>query len=371
MDLFLSILSGTNPMVFCGGCGKRASDNDRFCTSCGTPVVETKISVAEEVGQIIKEEYKSSQAPPNAELSQGDYIGDKKQGGEWLEFTVEHILKFAGFQTQRHAPFVFNDGTGDKFVIDILATDPDTEIFVECKDLSDLKMSEKIMYTLKGQLDDYRKRQTRKVVGILAMTARDDGRNSGIRERLRRDNAFLWDGSFIENLKNKMTEIGNKDDFRRYVLDHLDIFEQPTRKNDGYNFIVKYSFYTVPPDLYVGKTFDVMHIIDDIRDSLDGRPIKIVNHKFDYLKSETSKKIVTCRIMVDLSMSLTGNEVVNYAEEKKGLFDKILRRDPIEIVRRKYEEEIYSILAAVYGIRYDPKGKSEFDKITFLGARIA
>ena len=358
-------------MTFCGSCGKRASEKEKFCTACGAPLIETQVSVLEEVGEIIKEEYKTSQAPPNSELSQGDYIGDQKQSGEWLEFTVEHILKFAGFETQRHASFVFNDSTGDKFVIDILARDTNIEIFVECKDLSDLKMSEKILYTLKGQLDDYRKRQTKKVVGILAMTARDDGRNAGIREKLRKENASLWDGSFIENLQNKMTEIGNKEDFRRYILDHLDIFETQTKKEDGYDFIVKYSFYTISPDTYVGRSFDVMNIIDDIRDDLRGKPIKIINHTFEYIKSENTKKILTYKIIADFSMSLTKKEILKYAEEKKGVFDKLLRRSPIDIVRRKYEEEIFSTLAGVYGIHYDPKSKSVYDSITFVGARIA
>jgi hypothetical protein len=95
---------------------------------------------------------------------------------------TEHILKFAGFQTEREVQFVFNDRTGDRFEIDVLAKDAIIEIFVECKDYNALKLSEKIMYTLKGQLDDYRKRSSKKVVGILTMTAIDDGRNSGIRE---------------------------------------------------------------------------------------------------------------------------------------------------------------------------------------------
>jgi len=58
------------------------------------------------------------------------------------------------------------------------------------------------MYTLTGQLNDYRKRQPKSVLGILAMTAKDDGRNAGIRESLRKHNCFLWDGSFIEHLQS-------------------------------------------------------------------------------------------------------------------------------------------------------------------------
>jgi len=130
-------------MGFCANCGKKGEEDEKFCTGCGTPIKEPKISVLEETGQIIKEEYNQSTAPPEVDLAQGSHIGDQKKSGEWLEHTVAHILKFAGFETQREESFVFNDSTGDKFKIDVLAKDQTIEIFVECKDYSDLKMSEK------------------------------------------------------------------------------------------------------------------------------------------------------------------------------------------------------------------------------------
>jgi len=369
-DLFLSNLMKYKILGFCGSCGKRASDKDKFCTACGESISEPQVTVLEDVGEIIKEEYRTNQAPPDAELTSGEFIGDQKRAGEWLEATVEHILRFAGFETKRQAPFVFNDSTGDKFVIDVLAKDQNIEIFVECKDLHDLKMDEKIMYTVIGQVSDYRKRQTKKVIGIIAMTARDDGRNTGIMEKLKKENSFLWDGSFIENLKNKMVEIGNKDDFRRYVLDHLDVFETPAKKdNEGYDFMVKYSFFTVSPDKYVGKAFDVMNIIDGIRDKIGKRPIRIINHKFEYIKSE-NKRIISCHIVVDFSMTLSKKEIIDYADRNKGFMDRIFRRGPVEITYRKFKDEIHSILEDVYGIRYDSKSKSEFDQIRFEGSRV-
>ena len=161
-DLFLSNFIKYRTLGFCGSCGKRASEKDKFCTVCGEPISESQVTVLEDVGEIIKEEYRTNQAPPDAELTSGEFIGDQKRAGEWLEATVEHILRFAGFETQRQASFVFNDSTGDKFIIDVLARDPNIEIFVECKDLHDLKMDEKIMYTVIGQVSDYRKRQTKK-----------------------------------------------------------------------------------------------------------------------------------------------------------------------------------------------------------------
>ena len=101
-------------MAFCGGCGQKAGPEDKFCTGCGATITENKISVLEETGQVIKEEYKQSSAPPESHSSDGTHIGDQKKSGEWLEATLEHILRYAGFETQREASYVFNDSTGDK-----------------------------------------------------------------------------------------------------------------------------------------------------------------------------------------------------------------------------------------------------------------
>lgn len=56
-------------MAFCGSCGKQADNSDRFCTSCGSQIKEVTISVVEELGQVIKEEYRESTVPPDANLS--------------------------------------------------------------------------------------------------------------------------------------------------------------------------------------------------------------------------------------------------------------------------------------------------------------
>jgi hypothetical protein len=359
-------------MVFCGSCGKKAQDNHKFCVACGEQITELTVSALEEVGEIVKEEYKAGIPMPHEDIAvDGTHIGDQKRSGEWLESTIEHILKYAGFQTEREAKFIFNDRTGDKFSIDVLAKDANIEIFVECKDYDDLKLSEKIMYTLKGQLDDYRKRSNKKVVGILAMTAIDDGRNSGIRERLEKEQAFLWDGSFIENLKNKMVEFGNAKDFRKYVLDHLDVFEEPTDKNSGdfYNFMAKYSFYTVSPDKYVGREFDVMNFIDDIRHKLKNENIKIINKKFDTIHSD-DKRILAYRIILDFSMPLTKKQVQDYAAKHTGFFDKLRRKSMFEITWRGFKIELQTSLENIYGIRNDPKSKSPYDQISYEGGRI-
>ena len=356
-------------MGFCGGCGKQSDPEDRFCTGCGTPIKESKISVLEDTSQIIKEEYKQSTAPPDADISQGTHIGDQKRKGEWLESTTAHILKFAGFDVDREVSFVFNDSTNDKFRIDVLGRDPAIEIFVECKDYSDLKMSEKIMYTLTGQLDDYRKRQNKEVVGILAMTAKDDGRNQGIRENLKKHNCFLWDGAFLEHLENKIVELGNKEDFRRYVLDHLDIFEELAKKPKGeyYDFMIKYSTYTIPPTKYVGKSFEIMNIIDEINEKLP-QNITIVNHTRHALKE--NKQVLTYNLVIDFSLKLTMEQIEKLAKSRRKFGDRIRRTKPAQIAYRSFREDIYDILAGTYGISFDPKAKSKFYKIEFMGSRV-
>ena len=42
-------------MVFCGGCGKKASDEDKFCTQCGNQLTEITVEVTKETGEVIKE----------------------------------------------------------------------------------------------------------------------------------------------------------------------------------------------------------------------------------------------------------------------------------------------------------------------------
>lgn len=356
-------------MAFCGGCGKQAGLNDRFCTGCGTPIVESKISVLEDTRQIIKEEYKQSTVPPEADLSGGTHIGDQKRSGEWLETTTAHILKFAGFDVERETSFVFSDSTNDKFRIDVLARDPNIEIFVECKDYADLKMSEKIMYTLTGQLDDYRKRQNKDVIGILVMTAKDDGRNQGIRENLRRHNCFLWDGAFLEHLENKIIEMGNKEDFRRYVLDHLDIFEELAKKPKGayYDFMIKYSTHTIPPTEYVGKSFEIMNILDEVKEQLPPN-VTIINHTRNALKN--NNQVISYNLVIDFSLKLTMEEIEKLAKSRRTFGDKIRRRKSGEIAYRSFKENIYNILSKTYGISYDPKRKSIYYSIEFMGSRV-
>lgn len=357
-------------MVFCGSCGKRASDNEKFCTNCGTPIKETTIKVIEEVGQVIKEEYRESQAPPEAELSRGSHIGDQKRSGEWLETTVDNILKYAGFRTTRQAPVNIDDKARDKFLIDILAVDPNLEIFVECKDYQDLKMDEKIMFTFIGQINHYRKSQSKRVIGILAMTARDNSNNIAAREKLRQEDSFLWDGSFLEHLQNKMVEYENKADFRIYLLNHLNIMDIPETKHaDGsMNWIVRYAFYTVRPEQYIGKKFDVMNIISDIKGRLKDSQIKVVNYLMESVQSE-DKKLIRYLVRVDFSVTLT-QEDINQVAKKRGFWRKLRHKSITQEVFDNYVANVRRFLESIYGINYVRNSKSRFETIYYEGGRV-
>jgi len=358
-------------MAFCGGCGKKATIDDKFCRGCGKLIVEKTVTVTEENAEIIKEEYRLSSE--HTKESGGTHIGDQQKSGEWLESTVEHILKYAGFNTKRNESFVFNEATGDEFRIDVLAVDAQNEIFVECKDYKDIKISEKIMYTLTGQLDDYRKHQSKKVTGILAITAKDDGRNRGVNETLSKHDSFLWDGSMIEHLKNKMTEIGNKEEFRSYVLHRLELFDSPEPKKDGDSeFLMKFSCCTISPDDYVGKSFDSSNFIDDINQKLDSSGVSIINHKSEPIRQGGA--IHGLKLTLTFSFSMNWSEIKSFGDKHKKLTDRIKMKlgkyNEYYIVTREYEERIADTLKNIYGIRYSKKSKEWFNHIWFEGSRI-
>ncbi len=176
-------------------------------------------------------------------------------------------------------------------------------------------------------------------------------------------------GAFLEHLENKMVELGNKDEFRRYVLDHLDIFEDLVKKPKGefYDFMIKYSTYTIPPTEYVGKSFEIMNIIDEINEKLP-ESVKIINHTRHALKD--NKQVLSYNLVIDFSLKLTMEQIEKLAKSRRKFGDRVRRRKSGEIAYRSFREDIYDILANTYGISFNPKKKSKYYDIEFMGSRV-
>ncbi len=358
-------------MAFCGGCGQKAGPEDKFCTGCGAPITESQVSVLEESGQVIKEEYRQSTVPPEAELSTSSHIAGRKEGG-WLEYTVTNILKFAGYQTFPQFQVLIDEQSRDKFLVDILATDPYVEIFVECKDYEKEKLPEKILFEFIGQLNHYRKMTSKNIIGVLVMSAKDDSKSKGYREKLAKENAFLWDGSFLEHLQNKMNEVQTKDEFHSYVVNNLNIDESAETKQEGdMTFFVRCGFYSVQKNQYIGKKFDVLNIIDDIKKHLTGTKTKIAYHEIESIKASDGS-LIRYLFHVDFSSSITQQDIDELSSRKKrGLFDRFRRKTPVNDAFEMYGAGLLDVLENIYGINYVPKSENNYEKIVFQGGRIA
>jgi len=358
-------------MAFCGECGKQAGPDDKFCTGCGAQIKEAKVSILEETGQVIKEEYKESTAPPDAEISKGTHIAGRKEGS-WLEYTVENILKFAGYQTIREYGVLINEQSRDKFYVDVLATDPYVEIFVECKDYEASKLPEKIIFEFIGQLNHYRNLTSKNVIGILAMSAKDDLKSKGYREKLSDENAFLWDGSFLEHLQNKMNEVQTRDEFHAYIVNNLNIDELVQTKQQGdMTFIIRCGFYSVQKHQYIGKKFDVLNIIDDIKKHLQGTNTKIAYHEIESIKAQDGA-LIRYLVHVDFSCPIIQKDIDHLAGMKKrGLFDKFRKKNPVNDAFEMYNAGMLDVLKNIYGINYVPDSKNDLEKIYYEGGRIA
>lgn len=125
-------------MVFCGSCGKKAEEQDRFCTNCGAKIKEVTIQVTEELSDIIKEEFKESvervtqsQKPEIQEFpSQTTHeLGTK------LEETVERIFSEQGYETKTRQKLIGKSNAYNE--IDVLATRKNIKIAIECKNYSE------------------------------------------------------------------------------------------------------------------------------------------------------------------------------------------------------------------------------------------
>lgn len=126
-------------MVFCGSCGKRASDGDKFCTSCGTQIKESTIQVVEEVGDIIKNEYREQSG--GSEIVPPEYDNDvqiqptTRELGNKLEEMVEKIFQSQGYETKTRQKILGESGAYNE--IDVIATRKSVKIAIECKNYAE------------------------------------------------------------------------------------------------------------------------------------------------------------------------------------------------------------------------------------------
>ncbi len=48
------------------------------------------------------------------------------------------------------------------------------------------------------------------VIGVLVTSAKNLGQNTGISNKLRQESCYLWDGNILQDLKNKIVEVGHR-----------------------------------------------------------------------------------------------------------------------------------------------------------------
>jgi len=140
--------------VFCSSCGKKADETDKFCTNCGEKIKEVTVQVTEELGNLIKEEYKEN----HSDLSQSESeveetISTTKMLGNKLEETVERIFNEQGYETKIRQKILGQSNTYNE--IDVLATRKNVRIAIECKNYSeDRKVGIKEIRDFVQKLDD-------------------------------------------------------------------------------------------------------------------------------------------------------------------------------------------------------------------------
>ena len=275
---------------------------------------------------------------------------------------INDILKFADFKTTRQAYITLDENSQNSFFVDVLAIDFYLEIFVQCKELKDNKTSEKVVSDFIDQINHYRKSLGRRVIGILATTSNSDAYNTGIREKLKKENSFLWDGAFVDYLKNKIAEIKDKNGFRTYVLNHLDmtcISDMPNK--DDIKFTVRYSFYTIHPADYIGGEFDVTLIIDNIKNMLKGSSTRITNQIVEPVLAEDGRTLVRYLARLDFMRKIPKHEFQKLIAARESL--------TIEDIYNEYLDGLQALLEKVYGVSYVLESKDPYEMIYCEGGR--
>lgn len=283
------------------------------------------------------------------------HIGVEKKTGGWLENETEKILRFAGMKTQRERRVVFEESTNEHYRVDILAQYDDLTLFVECKDYTEIKVDEKILFTLIGQVHDYRRdHPDETVVGVLVTSAKNAGQNMGIQNKLQREGCHLWDGNTIQKFQDKMIEVDQKSEFSAYLFEKLGyILQTDNGQNEllpgQHKFNSRLHFYTIPAVKYVGNKFSHKAIINDMKRVLEGTGIHITTVSHKTLNSSEGDRL---SMYIDFEKVTTEKKVGEYWKSKSGLFRKP-KESPLELMEIGFESACIAAVTKTYGVEVD------------------
>jgi len=281
------------------------------------------------------------------------HLGIEKKTGGWLENETERILRFAGLKTQRERRIVFEESTDEHYRVDILAQYDDLTLFVECKDYSEIKVDEKILFTLIGQVHDYRKDHPNEtVVGVLVTSAKNVGQNLGIQNKLLREGCQLWDGTTIQKLQDKMIDVDSKLEFTSYLLEKLGYVLQSDNVDNSnlmpgqHKFHCRTQFVSIPAEKYIGNKFSHNSIINDLKRILEGTEITISSFSYKKINSSEGERI---SLYVDFEKNLSESKLTEHWKKKSKWFRKP-KESPIELMEITFESACMAAITKTYGV---------------------
>ena len=281
------------------------------------------------------------------------HLGVERKSGGWLERETERILQFAGMNTQRERRVVFEESTSEHYRVDILAQYDALTLFVECKDYSQIKVDEKILFTLIGQVHDYRRDHPNEmVVGILVTSAKNAGQNLGIHNKLLREGCHLWDGTTIQKMQDKMIEMDSKSEFAEHLFEKLGYFKHEDKTGvetlppGQHKFFCRMQFFSIPDLKYIGNKFSRKSIIEDLKKTLRGTEISASIFSYKNIDSPEGQRI---GMFVDFEKIISDTELNKLRKKKSSLFRKP-KESPAELMEKTFESTCTWAITKTYGI---------------------
>ena len=282
------------------------------------------------------------------------HIGMEKKTGGWLENETDRILRFAGFKTQRERRVIFEETTNEHYRVDILAKLDDLTLFVECKDYSEIKVDEKILFTLIGQVHDYRRdHPDDTVVGILVTSAKNAGQNLGIQNKLLREGCQLWDGNTIQKMRDAMINVDRRSEFTTYLFERVGYIASADSTKSHRNilpgqhmFYCRISFFSIPAISYIGNKFSHESIIMDLKNILEGSGIEISAMSYKNLDSNNQERI---NLIVDFEKNSNESDLKKHWKGKSKWFKKP-KETPIELMEINFESACKAAIEQTYGV---------------------